>query len=63
MTLQAIFGIVTLLTYVPLDWGLIHQGTAMIVLGFAVAHWRGLVGPLPLEDGTPHRFDMVGVRD
>lgn len=63
VTLQAIFGIVTLLTYVPLDWGLIHQGTAMIVLGFAVAHWRGLVGPLPLEDGTPHRFDMVGVRD
>ena len=63
VSLQAVFGIVTLLTYVPLGWALLHQGTALVVLGFAVAHWRGLKGPLPLSDGTPHRLEMVGVRD
>ncbi|TCD14405.1 COX15/CtaA family protein [Oricola cellulosilytica] len=55
VTLQAAFGIVTLVTHVPLGWALVHQATALIVLGFAVAHWRGLVGPLPLKNGTAHR--------
>jgi cytochrome c oxidase assembly protein subunit 15 len=55
VTLQAIVGIVTLLTHVPLGWALVHQAMALVVLSFAVAHWRGLAGPLPLSDGTPHR--------
>jgi len=37
---QAVFGIVTLLTVVPIEWGLIHQGAALIVLCFASAHWQ-----------------------
>lgn len=45
---QAIFGIVTLLTEVPISWGLIHQGFALIVLCFAVAHWRATKGAYPL---------------
>ena len=63
VTLQATLGIVTLLTYVPLGWALAHQATALIVLCFAVAHWRGLKGPMPLSDGTPHRLQFIGVRD
>ncbi|MCI5073736.1 COX15/CtaA family protein [Oricola sp.] len=63
VTLQAVFGIITLLTYVPLGWALLHQATALVVLGFAVAHWRGLVGPMPLSDGTPHRLTLVGERN
>ena len=57
VTAQAVIGIVTLLTYVPLGWALLHQATALVVLGFAVAHWIGLRGPLRLSDGTPHRID------
>ncbi|MFZ2100445.1 MAG: COX15/CtaA family protein [Oricola sp.] len=56
VTLQAVFGIVTLLTFVPFAWALTHQAMALVVLGFAVAHWRALKGPLPLSDGTPHVF-------
>ena len=63
VTLQATLGIITLLTYVPLGWALAHQATALIVLCFAVAHWRGLKGPMPLSDGTPHRLQFVGMRD
>ena len=48
VTLQAIAGIVTLLLQVPISWGLIHQGGAVIVLGFAVAHWRAFYGARPL---------------
>ena len=44
VVVQAVFGIVTLLMQVPLFWGLVHQGTALVVLGFAVAHWRGTIG-------------------
>ena len=51
---QAIVGIITLVTFVPLNWALVHQGMAFIVLAFAVAHWRGLVGPLPLMSGNKH---------
>lgn len=40
VTLQATFGIITLLTKVPIAWGLIHQFFALFVLVFATAHWR-----------------------
>ncbi|AJD40788.1 heme A synthase [Rhizobium sp. SEMIA 4085] len=44
VTLQAAVGIATLLLQVPLHWGLLHQAGALIVLGFAVANWRGFYG-------------------
>ncbi len=44
---QAAIGIVTLLNQVPINIALMHQFGAMVVLGFAVAHWRGLKGPYP----------------
>jgi len=49
--LQAIVGIVTLVMHMPLHWALLHQGVALVVLGFAAAHWRGTKGayPLPTE--------------
>jgi len=48
---QAAIGIATLLLHMPLHWALLHQGFALIVLGFAAAHWRGTKGayPLPTE--------------
>lgn len=42
--LQAVIGIIALLTMVPIEWGLAHQGFALVVLSFAVAHWRGCKG-------------------
>ena len=45
ITAQAAIGIVTLILFVPVSWALLHQGFAFVVLGFAVAHWRALVGP------------------
>jgi cytochrome c oxidase assembly protein subunit 15 len=55
VTLQAVFGIVTLLTYVPLGWALHPPGD-----GADRARLRGGAlarpeGPLPLSDGSPHR--------
>jgi cytochrome c oxidase assembly protein subunit 15 len=49
--IQAAIGIVTLLMQMPLHWALLHQGFALVVLGFAAAHWRGTKGayPLPTE--------------
>lgn len=44
VTLQAGVGIGTLLLQVPLSWALAHQGLALIVLAFAVAHWRAFHG-------------------
>ena len=29
-------------------WALLHQGMALVVLGFAAAHWRGTKGSYPL---------------
>jgi cytochrome c oxidase assembly protein subunit 15 len=49
IALQAVFGIVTLLTQVHLHIALVHQGMALIVLGFAVAHLRGFVGAYPYQ--------------
>lgn len=50
--LQAMIGIATLVMQVPLGWALMHQGGAVIVLGFAVAHWRGFYGAYPLPNVT-----------
>ncbi len=41
---QAAIGVVTLLMSVPLDLGLTHQFVALMVLAFAVAHWRATKG-------------------
>lgn len=49
ISLQALIGIFTLVWQVPFGWALAHQSCALIVLGFAVAHWRGFVGPYPKE--------------
>jgi cytochrome c oxidase assembly protein subunit 15 len=47
VTIQAVIGIMTLLLQVPVGWGVAHQGGALIVLGFAVAHWRAFIGEYP----------------
>jgi len=39
---QAIFGIVTLISSVPIEWGLIHQGAALVLLCFACVHWQAI---------------------
>lgn len=49
VTIQAMIGIVTIVTQVPFGWALAHQGWAVVVLGFAVAHWRGFYGAYPLQ--------------
>ena len=46
---QAVAGITTLVLAVPLGWALVHQLTALILLAAAVWHWRGLVGPYPVD--------------
>ena len=45
---QALIGVATLVMQVPLHWALLHQGFALVVLGFAAAHWRGAKGAYPL---------------
>ena len=52
---QAALGIVTLLSQVHLHTALAHQGMALIVLGFASAHWRGAKGPYPLPTQVVER--------
>ncbi len=47
--LQATAGVLTLVNQVPVGWALVHQGMALIVLGFACAHWRGTKGAYPPE--------------
>ena len=44
---QAALGVVTLVLQVPLNWALFHQFGAIVLLGFAVAHWRALHGGYP----------------
>ena len=46
--IQAAIGIATLMMQVPLHLALLHQGFALVVLGFAAAHWRGTKGAYPL---------------
>ncbi|EJF87936.1 heme A synthase [Bartonella vinsonii subsp. arupensis OK-94-513] len=41
---QAVLGILTLLHEVPISLGLIHQTVALVILCFAVAHWRATKG-------------------
>ncbi len=50
---QAVLGISTLIFEVPIDLALSHQAGALIVLGFAIAHWRAFVGSYPAEDARP----------
>lgn len=50
VTAQAAIGIATLLMHVPMDVALTHQAFALVVLGFAAAHWRGTKGSYPLPD-------------
>lgn len=47
VVVQALIGIMTLILQVPIGWGVAHQGGALVVLGFAVAHWRAFVGEYP----------------
>ncbi|MDO1581793.1 COX15/CtaA family protein [Rhizobium oryzicola] len=47
--LQATLGIGTLVMHVPVDMGVAHQGGALIVLGYAIAHWRGFYGEFTRE--------------
>ena len=49
---QATVGIVTLIMQVPVGWALLHQGTAIVLLGSAVWHWRAVVGTYPIEGGA-----------
>ncbi len=49
VTIQALIGIVVIVTQVPVSWALLHQGWAVVVLGFAVAHWRGFYGAYPMQ--------------
>ncbi|MCR5859213.1 COX15/CtaA family protein [Mesorhizobium sp. J428] len=44
---QAALGITALVLVVPFGWALLHHAFAIVVLGFAVAHWRGTVGEYP----------------
>jgi heme a synthase len=51
--LQAMIGIVTLITHVSIEMGLLHQAGGLMVLGYAVAHWRGFYGEFK-RDPAPH---------
>lgn len=53
--LQIMLGVTTLVlagmtteaqpvAHLPIGWALAHQGCALLVLGFALAHWRGFYG-------------------
>ncbi len=55
VTLQAGIGVATLLLQVPLHWALAHQAGAVVVLGFAVSHWRAIAGPYPAVTGIEVR--------
>ncbi len=55
LLLQAAVGITTLLTVVDIGWALLHQAIALVVLGFAAAHWRGTKGAYRVETGVVMR--------
>jgi heme a synthase len=48
VTMQAAIGIVTLLSQAHLHPAITHQAMALIVLAFAVAHWRAAKGAYPM---------------
>jgi heme a synthase len=52
-TVQVALGISTLVMQVPVDAALGHQAMALVVLGFAAAHWRGTRGAYPLPKRAP----------
>src|SRR5690606_6661583 len=49
VTLQAVLGIFTLVTAASLHPAITHHAFAIIVLGFAAAHWRATKGSYPSE--------------
>ena len=49
---QAMIGVATLVTQVPIGWALAHQLGAIVVLGHAVLHWRA-VGPMTAGVSLP----------
>ena len=49
VTAQAVLGITALLTFVQLHVALTHHAFAIVLLGFAAAHWRGTRGSYPAE--------------
>ncbi|WP_117194095.1 COX15/CtaA family protein [Rhizobium terrae] len=53
--LQAVLGIATLVLQVPLHLALTHQAGALVVLGFAIAHWRGFIGEYAPETAIVER--------
>lgn len=53
--LQASLGIATLLSQVQLHAALTHQAGAIVVLGFAIAHWRGFKGAYALQTAIVQR--------
>jgi cytochrome c oxidase assembly protein subunit 15 len=53
--IQAVVGIATLLMQVQLHLALTHQAGALVVLGFAIAHWRGFLGEYPPETAVAIR--------
>nr|CAD6418634.1 heme A synthase [Rhizobium sp. Q54] len=55
IVVQAMIGVATLLMQVHLHTALAHQGMALIVLGFAIAHWRGFLGEYPREVAVVER--------
>ena len=52
VVLQAAIGIATLVMLVPMHWALLHQAFALVVLGFAAAHWRATKGSYPLASNN-----------
>ena len=54
-TRYSMSGIGALLTQVHLHWALLHQAMALVVLGFATAHWRGTKGAYPLPESAAVR--------
>ncbi len=52
---QALIGITALVLVVPFGWALLHQAGALIVLGFAAAHWRGTRGAYAPETAVAVR--------
>lgn len=52
VVIQAVIGIGTLVMHVPMDMALTHQAFALVLLGFAAAHWRGTKGAYPLPESA-----------
>ena len=61
VTIQAGLGIAALLTQVDLHAALTHQAGALVVLGFAIAHWRGFIGEYPRETMAAKSPNAFGV--